>query len=409
MRILHVIGSVAPRLGGPSRVVLQMSAALAALGHEVEVVTTGLTDRGTWLPFTSSARKDKAAASDRVAQDGYSITYCRPTWPTRWATSLELVSVLRAHMPETDVVHIHSLYLFPTLVASRLARVSGVPYVVRPHGTLDPFIRRRHRIQKRLYHRLVEDSTLRHSAAVHFTTVEERDLALPILPPDVHTSVIPLGVDLEEFDNLPDRQVARAVMGLRPEQFVWLFLGRLNHKKGLDILASAFAQFSKVVPGARLIVAGPDDDGLGRRLLEDCAVAGVAEAVQLPGFLNRAEMRQVLAAADSWILPSYSENFGVAVAEAMAARLPVLITDKVNIWPAVEESRTGVVTQANSGSVLAGMLRLAGLPTDERAAMGERGRDLCRTSFSWRNAALELSALYAKVFTGTRSRGLRSA
>jgi len=108
-------------------------------------------------------------------------------------------------------------------------------------------------------------------------------------------------------------------------------------------------------------------------------------------------MKEVLAAADFWILPSYSENFGVAVVEAMAAGLPVLITDRVNIWHSVQEARAGVVTRTEVSSVLEGMLGLARLPFAERAAMGERARELCRASFSWQQIARELTALYASI------------
>jgi glycosyltransferase involved in cell wall biosynthesis len=275
-----------------------------------------------------------------------------------------------------------------------------VPYVIRPHGTLDPYIRRRHRFLKKLYHGVAEDSTLRHAAAIHFTSNEECQLASPVLPAGVETCVVPHGIDLRGFESLATRSEARAALGIGDDQTVWLFLGRLNHKKGLDLLAPAFVEFSKRVPESFLIVAGPDDDGLMPGFLEECRRGGVRDSVRYTGFLDRAQMKQVLAAADFWILPSYSENFGVAVIEAMAARLPVLVTDKVNIWRQVQDYRAGVVTHAKTESVLEGMHRLAQLSHEERAEMGNRGRELCRTSFSWEKAAHALSALYAKIAPG---------
>jgi len=397
MRVLHVIGSIAPRLGGPSRVVLELATALSEQGHEVDVVTSALADRGSWLPRGSVQGLEPVRTGLRQAQDGYHITYCRPSWPTRWVMSREMFSVLQERIRVADVVHIHSLYLFPTLLASRLARAHRVPYVIRPHGTLDPYIRRRHRVAKRLYSWLIESATLRHAAAVHFTTSEERDLARPALPEGINTCVIPLGVDVSEFATIPDRETARSALGLASGEFVWLFLGRLNHKKGLDLLASAFVQFAKEAPSSRLIVAGPDDDGLGKRLLDECALGGVANRVTLTGFLDRAQTKRALAAADSWILPSYSENFGVAVVEAMAAQLPVVITDRINIWRAVQQARAGVITRAETGSVLKGMLLVAQMPHADRVAMGARGRELCSASYSWTAIARELTALYEEL------------
>jgi glycosyltransferase involved in cell wall biosynthesis len=317
-----------------------------------------------------------------------------------------MLRVLRRLIPGADVVHVHSLYLFPTIVASRLAKARGVPYVLRPHGTLDPYIRRRHRLAKYLYHWLVEDSTLRHASAVHFTTAEERDHAGPALPADTQTCVIPLGIDLAEFRDLPSRDAARQSLGIDGTPLVWVFVGRLNHKKGLDILAPAFAQFSRTIPNTHLIVAGPDDDGLAKPFLEQCVRAGVAGKVRLMGFQDRSEMKRVLAAADFWILPSYSENFGVAVVEAMAAKVPVLISDRVNISGAVQGAGAGVVTEANVQSVVDGMLRLATLPMPDRLAMGNRGRELCRACYSSDRSAQELEALYARL---ADRRGPRSA
>src|SRR5437867_3013838 len=146
MRILQVISNVAPRLGGPGKVVLEMSAALGAQGHTVDVVTTSLANRGSWTRRPSSSDLLPVETGRRTPSDGYHITFCRPTWPTLWGTSYEMTTVLRDLIPRADVVHIHSLYLFHTLFASRMARAAGVPYVIRPHGTLDPYIRRRHRV-----------------------------------------------------------------------------------------------------------------------------------------------------------------------------------------------------------------------------------------------------------------------
>src|SRR5438093_3881256 len=124
-------------LHGPSKVVLEMSAALAAQGHIVDIVTTSLAHRGSWLSWPSSGDLLPVESGRRMLRDGYHITFCRPTWPTRWGASYEMGTVLRDLIPRSDIVHVHSLYLFHTLLASRLARALKVPYVVRPHGTLD--------------------------------------------------------------------------------------------------------------------------------------------------------------------------------------------------------------------------------------------------------------------------------
>src|SRR5204863_6742385 len=110
-----------------------------------------------------------------------------------------------------------------------------------------------------------------------------------------------------------DRSKVRRSRGITDDAFVWLFLSRLNVKKGLDLLAPAFVRFCRHVPNARLIVAGPDDEGLGARVLDVCGKGGVADRVQLTGLLDKAQMNEVLAIADAWVLPSHAENFGLAV------------------------------------------------------------------------------------------------
>jgi len=254
---------------------------------------------------------------------------------------------------------------------------------------------------KGFYHALAEDSTLRRAAGVHFTTKRELQLASPALPDSVRSFVVPLGVNASEFDLLPDRDSVRKDLAFTHDATVGLFLGRLNSNKGLDLLAPAFVQLSQRVSEASLIVAGPDDDGLGRRFIDECARGGVADRVRLTGFLDRSQIKRMLAAADFWILPSYSESFGIAVVEAMAARLPVLITDRVNISEEVAAAGAGIVVRPDVESVLDGMLRLVRMPPRERAAMGERGRALCRARFSWESCARDLSALYEEV-TGAR-------
>ncbi len=397
MRIVHVIGSIAGRLGGPSKAVLEMSGALAARGHEVDVVTTALTNRGSWFPAKQSGDLEPVVIGRRLPRDGFYVTYCRPAWPTRWGTSLQMLRVLRELVPRADVVHVHSLYLFPTLVASRLARFHSVPYLLRPHGTLDPYIRRRHRVLKAIYHAVVENETLRLAAAIHFTTEEERDLAKSALPPGTRSCVIPLGVNVVDYANLPERRLARSSFGLPEGAVVCLFLGRLNHKKGLDILAPAFVRLCAKVPDAWLLLAGPDDDGLGNRFARVCSEAGVGERVIRPGFLDPARVKLALAAADLWVLPSYSENFGVAVVEAMAAGLPVVITNQINIWPLVRSASAGIVTAPDVDTFFAGMVEVVCKPLDARRAMGERGRGLCEREFDWDPISRQLERLYDTV------------
>jgi glycosyltransferase involved in cell wall biosynthesis len=409
MRIVHVIPSVAPRLGGPSRAVEELCTALSQRGHDVDLVTTALDGRGSWHPGIRASEVMDVPIDQTLERDGYRITYCRPLWPGFWARSRSMIGFLRKLIPRADVVHIHSLYLFPTLLASRLARRAGVPYVVRPHGTLDPYHRQRHRLRKFIYTTLFEWRTLRDAAAIHFTSEEERILSAPAIPSSVKQYVIPHGVDVESLGSLPNRADVRRSRGIADDAFVWLFLGRLNYKKGLDLLGPAFVRFSGQVPNARLIVAGPDDEGLGSRLLDVCKRGGVADRVQLTGLLDKAKMKEALAIADAWVLPSHAENFGLAVVEAMASGLPVLITDRVNISPSIRAAGAGVVVPLGLDALVDGMLEVSRLTAPERRVMGAQGRKLCIEDYGWDRIAQRVSAMYSRLVERSGRRSQRVA
>ena len=186
MKILHVIANLAPRYGGPSKACWEMARAVAQLGHEVSIYTTNQDGPG-----------ELAVPLDQpVWQEGVEIRYFPIQAPRFWGTSLPLaLGPAPARSRPSDLVHIHSLYLFHNLVAGHYCRQYAIPYLVRPHGTLDPFIYRRHRWRKRLMEHLFEHRNIRRAAALHFTTAEEQALAAPYTF-DTPGLVVPLGIRL---------------------------------------------------------------------------------------------------------------------------------------------------------------------------------------------------------------------
>jgi glycosyltransferase involved in cell wall biosynthesis len=193
VKVLHVVGSLAPRYGGPSVVVPEMARALADCGHHVEVITTDVDGAGR-LPVPTG---------QPLEWRGVITTFCRVGRPRRFKASPSLWRALRQRIREFDVVHVHSLYLFHTLAAGHYCRRFGVPYIVRPHGTLDPWHRSRRRWRKAIYTRLFEGRNLHAAAAMHYTSVAERDhvagLGLP-----APGFIIPLGVNIQAFTQPAD-------------------------------------------------------------------------------------------------------------------------------------------------------------------------------------------------------------
>jgi glycosyltransferase involved in cell wall biosynthesis len=383
IRILHVIASLAATTGGPAKAALDMARAVARRGHDVAIYTT---DRE--LTSGEGQRLQETASRDRVA-----LHIFPQQAPRVLATSWPLARALAAAVPLADVVHLHSLYLFHVWATARLCRHHGVPYLLRPHGTLDPFLWKRHRLRKWLIERAFQNRAIRGAAALHYTAAEEMKLAEPYAhgAPGV---VIPNGLDLAEYADLPPPGGLRSDHPEIGSRRIVLFLSRLNFKKGLDLLVPAFAEACRAVDDLHLVIAGPDD-GMQHETERRIAEARLNARVTFPGMLDHKRKLAAFRDAAMFVLPSYSENFGIAVVEAMACGVPVAISDKVNIWREVQDAGAGLVAPTTVSAVADQIIRLA--RDSETAAMGERGRRLVEERFSWDKIARDLESVYRSL------------
>jgi glycosyltransferase involved in cell wall biosynthesis len=335
-----------------------------------------------------------------MLEDGVTYRYFRRqtrfytfSWPlTRW---------LARHVRDYDLVHIHALFSYAAAPAAYWAARAGVPYVVRPLGTLNRWgmEHRRHWL-KRVSLCLVERLILRGAAGVHYTSQQERVEAaeLGVRAPN---AVVPLGIDLTPFAELPPRGWLRERVPGAAGRPVALFLSRLDPKKGLDLLLAAFAHVRSRRPDLVLVVAGSGDAGFERGVRRDATRLGLGDSVYWAGFLSGGEKIAALADADLFVLPSYSENFGVAAVEAMAAGLPVVISDRVGIYREVATARAGLVVPCEEEAVADAILRLTGDST-LRGELGARGRELARRRFSIEAMTDNLVGMYGDVLQGSR-------
>lgn len=380
-----MIASIAAETGGPAKAAVEMARAVAALGHEVEIYTT---DRGL-----------KPGAPRPTSAGPVAIHVYPQHFPALLATSWPLAQALRDAIPKADIVHLHSLYLFHDWATARICRRAGVPYLLRPHGTLDPYIWRRHRARKWLLEVLFQNRVLRQAASLHFTAEEEMRLAAPYAQgaPGV---VVPLGIDPAEYAALPPAGSFRRHHPEIGDRRILLFLSRLNFKKGLDLLVPAFAACVAQLPDLHLVIAGPDD-GVRSAVEEDVARHGLGGQVTFTGMLGPPERLAAFADCFAFVLPSYSENFGLAVAEAMAAGVPVLISDRVNIWREVEAAGAGLIAPPEVAPFADLIAKLARDPA-QAAAMGANGRTLVRTRFAWERIARELEGVYRSLAEQSR-------
>jgi glycosyltransferase involved in cell wall biosynthesis len=385
VRILHVVPTYVPAWGhgGPIVAVHGLCRALRQRGHSVDVFTTNVSGDGFLdVPL-----------DDPVDIDGVAVRYFSIETPRRLYYSPRMKTRLRQEVGHMDVVHVHSVFLWPTTAAAREAERQGIPWIVAPRGMLvSDLFRRRGWLRKKAWIWLAESRTLGRAAALHATSEleahEARALGLR-LPP---VAVIPNGVEFEPPPTAPaeNAQVRTACA----TQNLLLFLGRLSWKKGLDRLIAALA----AIPQATLALAGNDEENYTPTLERLATEAGVRERVMFLGPVFGNDKSCLLHAAAVLVLPSYSENFGNVVLEAMAAGCPVVVTPEVGVADTVARTGCGVVVDGQPTQLGAELARLLADP-DLRAGMGKRGAETAQREFSWPVIASHMEALYQRVST----------
>lgn len=395
MRILHVISTMAPSSGGPSQVLKELLNSQEASGHQVCLATT---DRNNPVRKRLSQEFFSQICSKTINVHAFPVEYLPILF------SAELAHWLRESLRGFDIVHIHGLYRFPPTYAAWQARRQGVPYVVRPHGALDPYLHARSTTGrlgfKHLYERWFDLPNLHAAGAIHYTADEERERAafLSIRAPSF---VVPNGLDWNRYRTLPTRGALRERWGLG-EAPVVLFLGRLHFKKGLDLLIPAFDALHRRMPDAQLVIAGPENDDYGRQVRGWVRERGLRADVHFVGLLDGADVVQAYVDADVFALPSYTENFGMTVVEALACELPVVISDQVNIHAEVSGADAGLVTRCDADDVAQALETLLS-DADRRRAMGEAGRRLVQARFTWPAIVDALTVEYERVIARHRA------
>lgn len=396
MKILHVLESFSPRYGGPVSVARALACAQADAGNEVTVCTTNVD-----YPSGILCAADQGNICDDRVQLFYFPVQFRPlnvSWNFR--------KFINDHLREFDVVHIHGLYRFPPTYAAYQARKQKIPYVIRPHGALDPYLytkSSRNILLKRLYERWFDLPNLHGAGGIHYTAEEERQRAA-FLGLRAPSFVIPNGIDWSRYAQLPARGAFRAALGLGDAPLV-LFLGRLHPKKGLDLLIPAFETIRRRVAGTQLAIVGPENDCFGQQLRAWVAERGLTEAVHFAGHLDAADVIQAYVDADVFVLPSYTENFGMTVVEAMACALPVVISDQVNIHAEVAQAGAGLVTRCDATEVAEAVIALLA-DQEQRRSLGQAGREAAQVHYSWPNIVDALSREYASVIRESKTNRL---
>jgi len=385
MKILNVIASLGPRDGGPYKTVPELAHALARRGHSVDIYTTNFdNERDLDVPLKTP-----------IESQGIRTVYFPVSSPRFWKFSYPLARALKRDIPSYDIVHLYSLYLYHGIVTGHYCRKYGVPYILQPHGTLDPFLRRRHFIRKWIAQLCYENRNIRGADAILFNSDEERRLALPVTGARP-SLVVHLGLHLDQYRQLPAPGSFRAKHPELEGKTFLLFLSRINFKKGLDLAVDAFARLLQARKDIHLVIAGPDTEGYEKTIRQRCQKAGTMPYITFAGMLSESDKRAALVDADLFVLPSYSENFGVTILEALICGTPVLISDRVNIWRDIVDAGAGEAVPCHVGDISKAMQSLLA-NRDRLHHMGERGKLLVEQKFSWESVARAQEEAYQSI------------
>ncbi len=392
MRIGHVTGTLDPAAGGPPMVVSRLASAQAALGHEVFVLCHArraeldeVKQKLGAIPGFAKVQVRGLGAPRQTA----GVCPCAIASTSRWIRNQHL-----------DIVHLHGVWEPLLRLSARLAAHAHVPYVVAPHGMLDPWSLHQSRWKKQLALHLGYGRMLRAAAFLHVLNADEQAL-LPTRWTPEHCVTLPNGIFLDEVQPLPPAAAFRArVPALGGKPYI-LFLSRLHYKKGLDRLAGAFALLAHDLPDVHLVVAGPDG-GAEQDFRQQVQQAGLEARVHLVGPLWGEDKLAALAGAACFCLPSRQEGFSMAITEALACGRPVVISAACH-FPQVAEAQAGVVVDLDDADVPGSHTRLAEalrqvLTNSARAAdMGQAGMTLVREHYTWPIIAQQSISAYQQV------------
>lgn len=358
MRILQVIPSLDSKWGGTVEGLIQQCSELMAAGQSVDVLTLDSSP----VPFDSRLR------CENVFFIGKSyLNY-------RFSPNLE--KWLRQHGPKYDLLIANGLWQYHGRAIYNISRRLGLKYVVFPHGMLDPYFKERYPLKhakKLLYWWASQKSELEGARLVLFTTSEEMRLAQHSFPKyRVNEYLVGYGINRrdEKYNNMADRFLSNHPH-LRGKRNL-LFLSRIDPKKGCDILIEAFSKVAKSEPSFHLIMAGPNQSSWADSLHQRVKELGISDKVTFTGMLEGELKWGAFDCAEAFVLPSHQENFGIVIAEALSSGLPVLTTNKVNIWKEIKDSEAGIIETDDQ----AGVIRLL----ESWISLSDEGRDAMRNN-----------------------------
>ncbi len=384
-----MIASVAPCRGGPSEAVLAMARSQTRLGMEVEVVTTNDNGAGTLEVETG------AFVDHRGARVWFMPRWSPPVGALReFQYAAAFSPWLEARIHQYDCLHVHGVFSYLPTRAMQIARGHGRRYIARPLGQLHQWSLQQSALKKKLYLALTERANLSGASVIHCTSQAEAE-QVEALFPTAETAVIPHGV--EPSSPVADASARlRETYGIESGVPVILFLSRWHRKKNIGLLIEALSRI-KEMSWALVLAGATDDVALATEVKLQCERSGLTDRVICPGHVIGISKDVLLQGASLFVLPSASENFGIAVAEALVSGLPVVITPGVDLADTVLNLKGGLVCDENADSLAASLRAILGDVEWSGAGKRDELRAAARAVFSWDANARALASVYAGV------------
>ena len=372
--------------GGISKIVTELVQGLGCLGTTVDLVTTNA---------------NGCDSLDVPLKVWISKKECRMQYFPCWhrndlIISLSLIHWLFNHIADYDVVHTNTVFAPIVLFTHWICKLRQIPYIMTPHGMLEPWALSYKAWKKRFYYALFEKPALQQASAIHGTaTCEAKNVNSLGFK---HTIFVPNGIHRQEFETLPDPEIFYQQFPTTRNKALILFLGRIDPKKGLDLLAPAFAKVHQQFPQTHLVVAGPDSIGFLPIAERYFAQAGILESVTFTGMLSGSLKHAALAATSLYVAPSYSEGFSMSVLEGLASGVPCVITTGCN-FPEAEAARAAHVVKIDADAIADALIQCLNNPQQAKT-MGACARQFIFENYTWEQSAKRLMQAYKAVIDG---------
>jgi glycosyltransferase involved in cell wall biosynthesis len=384
MKVLVIAPYLAPVYGGTSKAILELAQSLGQQGVMVDIISSNADGVG----------KLSSPVGQWIQESHYRIGYFSCWHHNDLILSPSLITWLIQHVNEYDVVHINTIFSPLLSFVYLICQWSRVPYLMTPHGMLDKWALAYKPRKKELFLKLFDLPALNRASAIQVLTTSESEnlMDLRVTAP---TLLVPNGIHRQDFAVIPSPVLFQQNFPATQGKKIILFLGRIDPKKGLDLLAPAFAKALAIYPDVHLVVAGPDNIGFMPKVVDYFEGAGCMAAVTFTGMLTGQLKYSALAAASIYVSPSYSEGLSMSILEGMAMGLPCIITTGCN-FPEAGTARSALVVDINADEIANGLIECLNNPHQSKL-LGERARQFVFENYTWDRVASNLSQAYQDI------------